>query len=265
MKRYVMLLCGSVAGLLLMGATPMSITSAIGNEAVATPGTAQWHPDGTIVKTATDPKIYVIESGTLRHFVNEEAFVSRGYRFDEVVLITDAELACYGIGPEIIGKASVRALYDGASAWLLIDNGTGTGAMRARVAASGWKSVLQSWGIPATTLAALPRTSTTTVFASAADVGTAGFRDGALVSETTGSAVYVISEGIAMPIVNWETYVALGFEHRAILEVDTGVINAVMEGAVGDCATDVECITPTDIAACGGGVVATPTTPVTGF
>jgi hypothetical protein len=45
------------------------------------------HPDGTLIKYADKPSIYLIDGGKKRPFFTEEAFTRRGYNFDDVITI----------------------------------------------------------------------------------------------------------------------------------------------------------------------------------
>ena len=76
-----------------------------------------------------------------------------------------------------------------------------------------------------------------------------GFREGSLVREESKSDVYVIVNGIAEPIIDWDTYLLAGFGGRDILVVLDGQVEAV-QGAVGDCATGVHCLDTAAITTC---------------
>jgi len=58
------------------------------------------HPDGTLVKSADDPKVYLIENGRLRWIVNEDVFDRLQYRRDRIFVITNAD--AYDLGPDIV-------------------------------------------------------------------------------------------------------------------------------------------------------------------
>ena len=207
--------------------------------------TPKWHPNGSLVKTPDDSTVYLVEDGALRPFVNEESFWSRGYDFDDVALVSDAEVECFSTGSSVTDSVTVAAVYDNGVVWLIVDDD------RYRVASIGWQGVLKSWGIVAATYDDLPTASSTASFARAAESGTARFRDGSLVSEATSSTVYVMSDDVAMPVETWEVYLLLGFEDRTVIEVDDGVVDAVM-AAVGDCATNAYCVSREDVVTCGG-------------
>lgn len=63
---------------------------------------AMWHPNGTLVKLPNDPKVYLVQDGTARWIVDEDVYHALGYEtFDDVVIISDEELACLGTGTPI--------------------------------------------------------------------------------------------------------------------------------------------------------------------
>lgn len=49
------------------------------------------HLDGTIVKYAGSPQVYVITNGKKKHIPNEASFNALGYRWDRIVTISDSE------------------------------------------------------------------------------------------------------------------------------------------------------------------------------
>lgn len=155
--------------------------------------TPRWHPNGTLVKTPDDSTVYLIENGGTRAFVDEASFWSHGYDFDDVALVSDAEIACYTAGENIGEDTHVNA----------VDSAVGD------------------------------------------------FRDGNLVSEVSSSTVYVMSDGIAMPVETWDAYLLMGFASRTVIEVNDGAVDAAVD-AVGDCATNAYCVSREDIITCGG-------------
>lgn len=211
----------------------------------------RWHPNGSLVKTPSDAQVYLLENGQLRYISDETAFWSRNYSFSDVALIDNDEEACYGLGSDISGNSEVQAVYQSGVVWLLQGASSAGDRQRLRVKSTGWQAVLKSWGVVASTyddLATKPNDGNLTDWP---DSGYALFRDGSLLSEVASSAVYVVSDGIAMPIQSWDTYLLMGFGSRAVSEVDNGTVASVMS-RVGDCNTNTYCITPDDVVTCGG-------------
>ncbi len=156
-----------------------------------------WHPNGTLIMTPDDNNVYLLQDGKRRWIETQDVFWALGYSFDQVVLVSPEELACYDVGETIDSASDVR---------FAIDN----------------------------------------VF----------FRDGDLVKEVSRSDVYVISDGMAMPIQTWEIYLRLGFGQRTVKTIDDGTILSYGVPA-GNCAAGYACIDTNVIETCGGSVAGT--------
>lgn len=237
----------TIGGTATLATTDLTCDLTSGHHYASRLTTPRWHPNGSLVKTPDQSTVYLVEDGSLRAFWDEESFWSRGYDFDEVALVSDEEVDCYDVGLNITGQSDITAVYDDGVVWLVFEGER----ERQRVASTGWQGVLKSWGIVAATYDDLPVADTVSSFAESADIGVAHFRDGSLVSEATSSTVYVMSDSVAMPVETWDVYLLLGFEDRMVIEVDDGVVDAVM-GAVGDCATNAYCVSRDDVVTCGG-------------
>lgn len=217
--------------------------------------TPLWHPNGSLIKTPNDPTVYLVELGNLTPFLTEDAFLSRNYDFADVALISDSELNCYGLNIGLSDMTEISAVYGAApnqAVWLLVGSLADSERYRLLVPSLGWQAVLKSWGIIASTYDDLyhePADGGTVDEYSYA--GTANFRDGSLVSMVSDSAVYVMSDGLAMPIETWDGLLLAGWEDRVIIEVNDNEFEAIVT-AQGDCATSTYCLTQTDLQTCGG-------------
>jgi len=49
-------------------------------------------PDGSLLK-GSGPKVYLLENGKKKWITSAEVFVSRGYKWQDIILVSDAELA----------------------------------------------------------------------------------------------------------------------------------------------------------------------------
>ncbi len=66
-----------------------------------------WHPEGTLIKSPVSPKVYLVQKGeTLSWIVDEKAFLSRGYDFKHVVLVSKEEISCYASGANTSGTGT---------------------------------------------------------------------------------------------------------------------------------------------------------------
>lgn len=227
-----------------------------GGRYVSRLATPRWRPTGSLVKTFGASTVYIIENATMiaRPFMNESAFLSRNYDFTDVAVISDEELACYADGEAVSDDSWVGATYDETGdAWLLVGAWAASDRYRMKLPDDGWQGVLKTWGIAASTyddlesndelgdiLSHYPRQS-----------GLAIYRDGSLVSPIEDSAVYVMSDGAAMPIDRWETLLLLGWENREVVEVDEDEFEAIVS-VRGSCTIDSYCLTSEDVTTCGG-------------
>ena len=85
------------------------------------------HPNGVLIKSANDPKIYLIDSGQKRWIPNRVIFEEL-FRWGKVVVVTDFELNTYGNGSDVtfpdgvlIRKGSTAPVYvlsNGAKRWV---------------------------------------------------------------------------------------------------------------------------------------------------
>ncbi len=215
----------------------------------------QWHPNGTLVKVPSSPNVYLVQDGKARHVADETTFWSLNLSFDDVALISDEELACLGTGDEIDSSGSVAAAYDASeTAWLVVGDAEGS-SWKQKIASDGRDDVLASWGLSAGDLADAGVLSDGDLGRYATRSGTAPFRDGSIVKEQSASDVYVISDGIALPVKDWDAYLLMGYANRAILTVNDGEVEFVMgNDGVGSCSAGIWCLDAEAITACGGGL-----------
>ena len=212
--------------------------------------TPVWHPDGTLVMTPNSPDVYILDDG-YKHLIEDEGvFWSYNWDFSQLVYVDETELACYANGANWSNETQIMAVYSDGSVWLLVGAQDGEDYLRYRVLANNWQGVLKSWGITASTYDDLP-TSNELFDYYYESSHTATLREGTLVTEASTSDVYVIMQGAAYPILDWDTYLALGFWNREVIVLDDGAIRAI-QGSVGDCATSHGCISYEDLLYCGG-------------
>ncbi|MDG1949447.1 MAG: M23 family metallopeptidase [bacterium] len=214
-----------------------------------------WHPNGTLVKTPDNAQTYVLEQGRTRWIENESVFWSYNYSFQEVTLISDEELACYGEGQDLTLMTAIDAFFDAENQlWLVLGSEDGEMRVRHPVRGIGWEHVLRSWGLsydrdhwPDTfggTHAYVMEWEPSSRYI--------GLRDGTLVTEVDAPDLFVISDERALPVVNWESYLMLGFLDRSVLEVEDGTVGELH--LVGDCSSDQWCVDALAVTTCGGGM-----------
>jgi hypothetical protein len=149
--------------------------------------TVLWHPNGTLVKSPGASTIYLVDMGETRAFPSEDVFWSNSHSFDDVVLVSDAELACYEQGVQMGTESKDSAIY----------------------------------------------------------------MDGTLLTEVSTSTVYVVSDGMAMPIDDWQTFLMMGYQQSNIITVDDGRVAELFD-RIGDCGINAYCLDRGDATSCGG-------------
>lgn len=226
---------------------------------------ANSHPDGTLVKTAHEAKVYVITNGEIRWIKDEDVFWSTGYSFDNLVTVSDEELKCYAPGADIADVGFVKAIRDPmGQIWLLQGLNNQWNRNRIKVAETGWEAVLASFGLSHNAWNPPPSVAWTDSYLSnwPEVEGFAKFRNGTLVKEFNKSDVYVAELNAAMPIKDWQTYLLLGFVERQIIEVGSGVVQAVQK-VVGNCNGGFYCISSDVVTECAHPMLVVPNEPYT--
>lgn len=212
-----------------------------------------WHPNGSLVKVPDSPSVYLVQEGKARHVADEAAFWSYSLDFDDIALISDEELACLGSGDEIASSGSVEAGYgEDGNAWLIVSDTDGS-SWKQRLPGGAERDVMESWGLSGD-LGMDATISQSELDDHATRSGTAPFRDGSVVKEQTASDVYVVSDGIALPVKDWDAYLLMGFANRQILTVSDGEVSDVMGNDVGSCSAGIWCLDAEAITTCGGGL-----------
>lgn len=211
----------------------------------------KWHPDGTLIKTPSTPEVYLLEDGLKYWIEDEDVFWSYNYNFNNLALVSDEELACFGDGEEMTEASFIDAAFDEFGwLWLVVGAEDDAEHYRQMVGETAWEDVLASWGLNYSE--DNPPTEEIDLDDWPAVSGYIRFRDGSIIKEESRSDVYVITNGVAAPVVDWNTYLVLGFYSRDIITVSDGVVSAV-QGEVGNCAADLWCLTSEVVTQCGGG------------
>lgn len=217
--------------------------------------TALWHPNGSLVKTPDNATVYLLEDRGLTPFLTEDALVSRNLSYTDVALISDSELSCYGMNPGIGDTTSITAVYGNfpnQAVWLLVGSETDPERYRLLVPERGWQAVLKSWGISVSTYDDLYQDAEHGgVVDKYTYAGLANFRNGSLVSPISDSAVYVMSDNVAMPIKTWDIFLLSGWEDRRVIELEEEDFDAIVT-VKGDCGTNTYCLSLEDVQTCGG-------------
>src|SRR5690606_17734855 len=145
-------------------------------------------------------------------------FHARRWSFSDMAIVTEEELACYPHGNGIDIAAPVRLHWTGDQLWILDGRPGEDEAKRYRVPMTSWQGIVESWGFPPSQ-GYTQYTSSSIRLNDWDNEGIASFRDGTLVKEAGQSAVYVISDGVAMPVETWDAFLLMDFATRDLVEV----------------------------------------------
>lgn len=174
---------------------------------------------------AEDGAIYLLVDDSIRHIVSMEAFRAIGFNTDDLIEVTDAELAAYNDG-EAITSDSVYP--QGA----LVQDTTSGGVYYVE---DGIKYPLYSREILNARFG-----GRTIISAGQGELETyetgapLGFSDGALVGVTGQPAVYLISESKRRPIVNESIFLGFGFKWENVIWTNESSVNLHLLGEVLD-------------------------------
>jgi len=216
---------------------------------------ALWHPNGVLVKTPDNARVYVLEDGRLRWIENEDVFWSFHYDFEDLLLISRQEFECFGEAQEIGDSGYINAFFDTQQQlWLIVGSSIDPNRYRARVNTVGWESVMASWGLGYDSTNPPETYTQTSGYITDWPVSsqTVGLRDGTFVKEEGASDVYVISDGTALPVQSWNVYVLMNAFTHSILTVEDTLVSQLH--SLGSCATDNGCLDIMAITTCGGGM-----------
>jgi len=215
-----------------------------------------WHPDGSLIKTPDSPKVYRVEGGVARWIVDEGVFNDLGYSFTEVETVSKEELNCLGIGTAIDKAKFFDAAYDFAGdLWLAVGESGEMNSYRQRVNNVAWEAVLSTYNLPYHANNLPRQLGRDHPFFSERMIveGYVPFRDGVLLTEESTSDIYVVSNSMALPIIDWQTYLLMGFGSRYIKILPDGAVFSVME-TVGNCRANILCLSQPVVTECGGGL-----------
>jgi hypothetical protein len=216
--------------------------------------TPLFHPNGSLVTTATDGMVYMIERGRLRGFKDNQTLRVHRWNLNDVALITQEEFDCYGPGPPMDSLYDTDAFVDPqGQAWLVHGSTWDDDRYRMLVPDADRSAVLASWGFDLDEPDGLERVRDGHLYLTDWPVasGTARLREGTIARERDRSDVYVISDGAPVMIKDADTLSLLGFADRAYVEVGPGGL-LDLYAIKGSCRTNRSCIDRRTVATCGG-------------
>jgi hypothetical protein len=182
-----------------------------------------WHPAGTVLRSVEDLYWMVDHDGT-SHAVSMQTVLQEKLSARAVVT-SDAELACLQETGSYVSPRAGHGLikFDDAST---VYEYTGLGVGQWRMAFISYEA-FQSWGWTDADIVVRPASERSGFFGQTEDHGMRVMRDGTLVKTPTDSEVSVVSEGVRLPIVDWSTFLSMGYVQEQIVIVPQETIDAV--------------------------------------
>lgn len=170
----------------------------------------------------TPSQTYLLDYDTLRPFASSEVVGKLGYNPQEVIEVTEADVANYPKGDIITSdtKAPQGLIYkitDSGSYYLLKDNKLYP-LLDKKVADINYKSLVTEKH----KLAELYQYQVSDM--------PLGFKDGTLLKTSTSPKIYVIEKNKKRPIADEDTFVAMGYKKTNIVTVDDMIAFGIPEG-----------------------------------
>jgi len=179
------------------------------------------YPDGTLLKGSART-VYVLERGKRRGFASRAIFEGLGYKWENIILLSDAELGKYPAGDSISSLKHpdgtlMRRSSTSAAVYYLENGKRRLITSRAAFLSFGfeWEDVLV----------------TGKFFANYPESSPLLYGDGTLLRGST-ATVYVVSEGKLRPIASRETFADLGFRWDKVLSISNDWLSQFVIGEV---------------------------------
>ncbi|MDZ4221783.1 MAG: hypothetical protein U1C18_02815, partial [Patescibacteria group bacterium] len=165
--------------------------------------------------------VYLLVDDTIRGIASQEVFRTIGFNPEEIIDVSEQDLALYEVGPHI----TIASAYPTGA--LLQDNKTG---------AVFWVQDGQKQGIIDRSILAnnfrgvKPQAVHQDELAKYAYAGRLKLQDGTTITSPESSAVYVISDGLRRPVISGEAFEKLGFNWNDVREVPQTVVDLHPQG-----------------------------------
>lgn len=197
---------------------------------------ANWHPNGTLIKTRFDPRVYLLENGQKRWIQDETTFYRLKYNWDQVLDVSAGEMACYPSGKAIwendyfdlfhpSGNLNMGENYPPVLYWL---------SPKASDQRFYFNSIytLYSWGLRKSDdfIGDMFSNEGDELFLANQNSGYLPLRDGTLFILAGTDQLYVVSNnGYAFPFASWKMYFGLKYR-QPVLVIPESLIQYLIKG-----------------------------------
>lgn len=184
----------------------------------------RWHPAGTVLQALSRPgKYWMVSPDDTLRAIETNALLSDRLA-SRALLIDEAELACYRNEKPYAAELTYSRLMKFNDAPAVYEYRDWPSDVRYTFIS--YES-FKSWGWRDDQISVRPASERAAFLARFADHGFRRLRDGSLVKGRGESEVAVVSDGRRLPIANWNTFLALGYKQKDIVEVDALTLDQV--------------------------------------
>lgn len=188
-------------------------------------GDIRWHPPGTLLMNRENhSERWLVGRDEMIHPV-DETYLTRERLYGREVEVSPAELGCYRRGVALPMETWLSTLIRFDDAPAVYESGLYR-LSRDRYTFISYEAFL-SWGWSDAQVEWWSSSDRPAFFARTTDRGFRRMRDGTLVKARGSPEVSVVSDGRRLPFLNWETFIAMGYDPDDIVEVDPDVIDDV--------------------------------------
>ncbi len=182
-----------------------------------------WHPAGTALHRSTSGSYWMVVADGKRQLMYPDEVQTE--HFDaRAVEATDAELTCLTpAGPYLSQRAKMVAKFPDSPT---VYEFTGQGSGHWRRAFISYEAFI-SWGWNDEDVVTIPASGKTKFLSQTKDLGYRTMRDGSLVKAENATEVSVVSQGQRLPIADWATFLALGYQPEWIVTLPKDTIDQV--------------------------------------
>ena len=183
-------------------------------------GEAIAFPDGTLLMSEKDKKIYLIKEGGRRHIISSKAFSQNKFKQKDVVSVPEYELEAYP-------SNGIVGLPEGT----IISSSTKASAPNYVIADGGKKKIpswdmFKRWGFSVKKISVIPKKDLDFY----PDKGDLPYPDGTLIRQDGRSEIYAIYKGKKYWITAYETLQKLKFNLARTVVLGVGEFNAYAQG-----------------------------------
>jgi len=199
-------------------------------ESISDPRPAVTRPNNSLLRSITTGKTYVLLDGQLRYISSLDVFAKYGYKWENVINVSQEELDGYEIGDDLgvsagaIVEGSVVKSSDNPTVYLIEE-----GKKRPFATGQAFLGAGHEWSdiviVSIASLSALEEGEAVVFVATAQDV-----REGSVVKSSDSPAVYLIESAKKRPFTTGQAFESRGYRWSDILVLSPEIIEDYEEG-----------------------------------